>query len=91
MLAAKSKIDTHGSKEHHEGTPRSKSIPTNFDAQKRFVVQKENEKMVERMVKANRYHKDVKSHTDLTNLSRNLKTYSSLGRSIKLKEIEREN
>lgn len=54
-------------------------------------VEKNNESMIQRIVKINKSHSDRRNSLSSRSLSRNLKTYSSLSRIIRTKEIEKEN
>lgn len=82
ILCAKSKIDTHNQfKMKH-----SPSAPTNILQKK--LIEKNNHSMIRRIMKINQVrHSPTRNENELSEVVRNLKTYSSLNRSIRMKEI----
>ena len=82
ILCAKSKIDNHNQfKMKH-----SPSAPTNILQKK--LIEKNNHSMIRRIMRINQVrHSPTRNENELSEVVRNLKTYSSLNRSIRMKEI----
>lgn len=81
ILTAKSRLDTHAAlKLRH-----SPSAPTNL-LHKR-AIEESNHSMIRRIIKIGKVKPSARTDGDLVDVVRNLKTYSSLNRSIRLKEI----
>jgi hypothetical protein len=81
ILTAKSRLDTHAtSKLRHSPT-----APINL-LQKR-AIEESNYSMIRRIIKIGKVKPPTRTDGDLGEVVRNLKTYSSLNRSMRLKEI----
>jgi hypothetical protein len=86
ILCAKSRIDNHNQLK----VKHCASAPINI-LQKR-LIERNNSSMIRRIIKISQVkHSPTRSDNELTIVERNLKTYSSLNRSIRMKEIEEEN
>jgi hypothetical protein len=86
ILSAKSKIDSRNPLR----VKHSPSFPVNVLQKK--LIEKNNYGMIRRIVKISQErHSPTRADSELGEVVRNLKTYSSLNRSIRMKEIEQEN
>ena len=85
ILTAKSRVDTHCASRLRQ-VP---SAPTNI-LQKR-AIQESNHSMIRRIVKIGQERALTRKSGDLSDVVRNLKNYSSMNRTMKMKEIEQEN
>ena len=86
ILSVKTKLDSRNNNALRTRTPHIKPLHPN-----RKQLQLDNESMVKRIVHISKSHSTLNDSLDAHSLSRKLKTYSSLNRTLRLKEIEDEN
>jgi hypothetical protein len=79
ILTAKSRLDTHSSAKLRH----SPSAPANL--LQRRAIEESNHSMIRRIMKIGQVRNAARGPNDLVEVVRNLKTYSSLNRSMRLK------
>lgn len=85
ILTAKSRLDTHCStRVRHSPSAPGKLL-------EKRAIQESNHSMIRRIMKIGQVKPAARGPNELVEVVRNLKTYSSLNRSIRLREIEQEN
>lgn len=86
ILAAKSQLDNH----NRTKIKHCSSAPLNL--LQRRIIQKDNQSMVCRIMRITQDKPSLtRTDSELSSVVRNLKTYSSLNRSIKMRQIQEEN
>lgn len=83
IMSAKSRVDSHTSL-------RPKFHITSINIQQKKIDQ-DNHGMLQRLLKINKSHASLNESGGIHSLSHNLRTYSSMNRTMRLKEIENEN
>lgn len=81
LISAKTCLKTHSAVR-----PRHQYVGS-IDILSKKEVEKNNTSMIQRIVKISKTHSESLNSSESRALSRNLKTYSSMNRSIKLKKI----